>query len=151
MTAFRGTYAQKKGLSYRNQGNHLIHSRRGKNVERLSRASECTARAETSTNVSGRGSCVQVLRTVLPKSARTKRKVGKSPKNRQTYVYIHVRYYLQHRSNVTKMTRCERIESIICKRRFFIGGGVVRPSKDRLLSRFNVGDNGCGGENPRPR
>ena len=50
-----------------------------KNLERLSRVPECTDRAETSTNVSGRASCVQIL-AASAKSARAKRKIGKSTK-----------------------------------------------------------------------
>ena len=47
----------------------------------------CTDRAETSTDVSGRASCPRAL-GVLPKSARTKRKVGKSTKI-STNIRIH--------------------------------------------------------------
>ena len=49
--------------------------------------SECTDRAQTSTNVSGRPSRVD-LRSVLPKSARTKGYVGKRTKaDKHNYTY----------------------------------------------------------------
>ena len=50
------------------------------NFERLPRAPECTDRAETSINVSGRASCARAA-DVFPKSARTKKKVCESTKN----------------------------------------------------------------------
>ena len=58
----------------------VISNPAGKNFERPPRAPECTDRAKTSTNVSGWASRVRVL-TVLVKSARAKRKVGKNTKN----------------------------------------------------------------------
>ena len=69
----------------------------GKNVERLPRAPECTDGAETCTNVFGRASYVRAL-TVLPKSARAKRKVSKSSNFLQTYVYtlLIVYYFTCH-------------------------------------------------------
>ena len=50
-----------------------------KNFERLPRAPQCTDRAQTSTKVSGRPSCVNVL-SVLSESARTTRYVRKQTK-----------------------------------------------------------------------
>ena len=70
----------KRPLVSKPGGNRLIHCRREKSFERLSRAPECTDRIETSTNVSGRASLVREL-AVVPKSAYSKRKVGESMKN----------------------------------------------------------------------
>ena len=58
-----------------------------KNFERLPRTPECTDRAQTSTTVPGRPSRVD-LRSVLPKSARTKGYVGKRTKaDKHNYTY----------------------------------------------------------------
>ena len=77
---YTGTYVQKKAS--RTETREIVLSIPGvkKNFERPPRASACTDRVETQTDVCGRVSRVRV-RTVLPKSARTKRKVGKSMKN----------------------------------------------------------------------
>ena len=76
---FRGTYVQKKPLVLKEgKSSYLLPPE--KKIERPPRAPESTDRAETWTNVSGRASRVRVF-PVLPKSARAKRKVGKSTKN----------------------------------------------------------------------
>ena len=86
--------------------------REKKNFERLPRAPECTDRAETSTNVSGRASCARVL-GVLPKSALTKGKVVKSTKNRQTYVYTS--RYRRPCFGITLDVRCEPSTHATCQ------------------------------------
>ena len=54
----------KIGLTQRNPENRLLHSQRIKNVECLPRELQCSDRAQTSTNVSGRASRVGVLRKI---------------------------------------------------------------------------------------
>ena len=92
---YTGTYVQTKASRTETREIVLSTPAGTKNLERPPRAPGCMDGAETSTNVSSRASCVRVL-TVLPKSARTKRKVGESAKNWQTYVYI-------------QRTRCTRV------------------------------------------
>ena len=58
---FTDTYVQNMAFSYWNQGNRVMHPRRGKNFERPRRASECTDRARSSINVSGRASRVDYV------------------------------------------------------------------------------------------
>ena len=78
----------KIGLMQRNPGNCLIHSQRKKNFERLPRERQCSDRARTSTNVSGRASRVGVL-GVLPKSACTNGYLRKKTNVSQLYIYIY--------------------------------------------------------------
>ena len=82
-----------------NPGNHLTHSQRRKNFDRLPRELQCLDGAQTSTNVSGRASRVGVL-SALPKNARSKRYVRMKTKNSQ--LYIHREQNIAGRLNSTK-------------------------------------------------